>query len=307
LTKLRKKMLFHRNYQAFAGGHLKVFDYFRHTQAAGGYAAEIYVTPNSRPDHPWRGETSVVAEYQPEEADVLFIAGMDWQALDAHPGIQDRIPVINLIQHVRHASPGHPLFRFLSRRATRICVSAQVAAALRATGACNGPVHAIPNGIDRTLLPPLDPDPECDVFICGIKQRYLARRLANRVRRQGLSVDCLTAPVLRPDFLIRMSRARTVVLLPHVEEGFYLPALEAMSMGCVVICPDCIGNRAFCIDEVTALVPDYNAAAIEAAVARIARDPGLAATLRVQASSASRAFDIGTERAAYHQLLREAA
>jgi len=298
-------MLFHRNYQAFTGGHLKVFDYFRHTQAADEYAAEIHVTPDSRPDHPWRGETSVVAQYRPEEADVLFIAGMDWQALDAHPGIEDRIPVINLIQHVRHASPDQPLFRFLNRRATRICVSAEVAAALRATGACNGPVHAIPNGIDCTLLPPLDPDPACDVFICGIKRRDLARDLADRVRRQGLSVDCLTAPVPRPDFLVRISRARLVVLLPHVEEGFYLPALEAMAMGCVVICPDCIGNRAFCIDEVTALVPDQDAAAIEEAVTRIARDPGLAATLRDRASLASRAFDIGTERKAYHQLLRQ--
>lgn len=299
-------MLFHRNYQAFAGGHLKVFDYFRHTQAADGYAAEIYVTPDSRPDHLWRGETSVVAEYRPEEADVLFIAGMDWQALDAHPGIEDRIPVINLIQGVRHASPGQPLFRFLNRRATRICVSAEVAAALRATGACNGPVLAIPNGIDRTLLPPLDPDPECDVFICGIKRRNLAMDVADRVRQHGLSVDCLTAPVPRPDFLVRMSRARTVVLLPLVEEGFYLPALEAMAMGCVVICPDCIGNRAFCIDEVTALVPDHDAAAIEAAVTRIAQDPGLAARLSCRASSASKAFDISTERSAYHQLLRKA-
>ena len=63
-----------------------------------------------------------------------------------------------------------------------------------------------------------------------------------------------------------MSRGRLVVLLPLAEEGFYLPALEAMAMGCVVICPDCVGNRAFCVDEVTALVPDHDVAAVEAAV-----------------------------------------
>jgi hypothetical protein len=231
---------------------------------------------------------------------------MDWEALDSHPGIEDRIPVINLIQGMRHLAPEEPLFRFLNRRATRICVSAQIAAALNATGACNGPVHAIPNGIDHTLLPPRDPEPSCDVFIAD-KRRELGMEVAAHLVKRGFSVDCLTAPIPRREFLARMSRARLVVLLPLAEEGFYLPALEAMAMGCVVICPDCVGNRAFCVDEVTALVPDHDVAAIGAAVERIERTPGLAAALRERALSASKAFDIAAERAAYHQLLRRTA
>jgi hypothetical protein len=303
---MTKRILFHRDYEAFSGGHMKVFDYFRHTQAAEGYVAEIYVTPGSRPDHLWRGEATLLGEYRPEEADALFIAGMDWEALDSHPGIEDRIPVINLIQGMRHLAPEEPLFRFLNRRATRICVSAQIAAALNATGACNGPVHAIPNGIDHTLLPPRDPEPSCDVFIAD-KRRELGMEVAAHLVKRGFSVDCLTAPIPRREFLARMSRARLVVLLPLAEEGFYLPALEAMAMGCVVICPDCVGNRAFCVDEVTALVPDHDVAAIGAAVERIERTPGLAAALRERALSASKAFDIAAERAAYHQLLRRTA
>lgn len=304
---MRRRVLFHRNYQGFSGGHLKVLDYVRHTQAAAGHSAEIYITPDSHPDHPWQGDVTLVREYRPEAADALFIAGTDWQALDAYPGIEDRIPVINLIQGLRHAAPEGPLFRFLHRRATRICVSAEVAAALRATGACNGPVHTIPNGIDAAQLPPPALVPACDVFIGGIKQPSLAADLAERLRRRGLQVDDLTLAVPRPEFLARMSRARLVVLLPLLEEGFYLPALEAMAMGCVVICPDCIGNRAFCMDEVTALVPGADAVAIEAAIARVERSPGLAGALRSRATAVSRAFDIGIERTAYHHLLREAA
>jgi hypothetical protein len=38
---MTKRILFHRDYEAFSGGHMKVFDYFRHTQAAEGYVAEI--------------------------------------------------------------------------------------------------------------------------------------------------------------------------------------------------------------------------------------------------------------------------
>ena len=33
---------------------------------------------------------------------------------------------------------------------------------------------------------------------------------------------------------------------PHIEEGFYLPGLEAMASGAVVISPDAGGNRAYC-------------------------------------------------------------
>jgi len=48
-----------------------------------------------------------------------------------------------------------------------------------------------------------------------------------------------------------------VLTLPLEKEGFYLPALEAMASGCLVICPDCIGNRGFCIDRETCFVPSY--------------------------------------------------
>jgi hypothetical protein len=307
IASMTKTMLFHRTFRTFTGGHMKVLDYYRHTQAAGGYRAEIYVSQDSRPDHLWRGEIGQVAQYLPSKADVLFVAGMDWKALDDHPGIEERIPVINLIQSVRHASPARELHRFLSRRATRICVSAEVAAALDATGRCNGTIHVIPAGIDQGLIPPRCKDPPVDVFICGYKRPQLALDVAGRLARKGLSVDCLIAAVPRPDFLARMSRARLAVLLPYREEGFYLPALEAMVMGCVVICPDCIGNRSFCINGVTAVVPKDNAADIEAAVTRIARSPLTADELCSRASTVSLGFDVGAERVAYHQLLEKLA
>ena len=44
-----------------------------------------------------------------------------------------------------------------------------------------------------------------------------------------------------------MARARVTVLVPNPKEGFYLPALEAMALGTIVVCPDCVGNRSFCV------------------------------------------------------------
>jgi glycosyltransferase involved in cell wall biosynthesis len=49
-----------------------------------------------------------------------------------------------------------------------------------------------------------------------------------------------------------INQAKITVFLPYRDiEGFYMPALEGMALGTLVVCPDCIGNRSFCL-------PGYN-------------------------------------------------
>lgn len=299
------RVLFHRDYRHFSGGHLKVRDYFEHTRNCSRYQAEIYLEPGSAADHPWRGVPGVVDRYDPTRADILFIAGMDWAALDACPGIEERIPVVNLVQGLRHAKPDGPLFGFLGRRATRICVSAEVAQALEATGACNGPIHVIPNGIDFSLLPEGHGPAEYDVFISGLKQPRLAAELAARLQAEGYSVACQVQRLPRGDFLERLARARVAVLLPLREEGFYIPALEAMAMGLPVICPDCGGNRSFCIGGETALTPEPALEPLAMAVREVMRNPALAEALRRNGREMSLRHDIRTEREAFLTLLQQ--
>lgn len=298
------RVLFYRNYKAFSGGHLKVWDYFRHVRSSDLHRAEICLDPASAPASPWQGDPGLVDRYDPEGADILFLAGKDWTALAAHPGIEERIPVVNLVQGLRHARPETPHFGFLSRRATRICVSPAVAEALRATGICNGPIHVIPNGIDFDLLPGGGAATGADVFLGGAKQPPLARALAARLQAEGYRVDLQIDPLPRQDYLARMAGAPIAVLLPCAEEGFYLPALEAMALGRVVICPDCGGNRSFCIDGVTALMPPAAVAPLAQAVAEASRNPGLAQALRQSAKEISKMHDIRSERAAFLDLLR---
>ena len=61
----------------------------------------------------------------------------------------------------------------------------------------------------------------------------------------------------RDDFLDSMRRARVTLFLPNEEEGFYLPALEGMALGTIVVCPDCVGNRSFCLPGVNAFRPAF--------------------------------------------------
>ena len=56
-----------------------------------------------------------------------------------------------------------------------------------------------------------------------------------------------------------MSISSVSILLssPLIQEGFFLPALEAMKYSDLTIAPDCVGNRSFCFDEINCLMPKY--------------------------------------------------
>jgi len=300
-----RRVLFHRDYRGFTGGHLKVFDYFNHIKSSDQYQAQIYLTPSSAHNHLWHKEQAVIDFYDPGQADILFVAGMDWTALGGHPNIEERIHVVNLVQGLRHASPDGPLYGFLNRRATRICVSGEVAEALEKTGICNGPIHVIPNGIDFGSLPDSGVPCDYDIFIGGLKQPELAAELGVRLQGKGYTVDCQTRQIQRPEFLSRMARAKIVVLLPYEEEGFYLPALEAMAMGKIVICPDCGGNRSFCIGGVTSLTPPFQPDALEEAVAEVSRNPLLARNLSARARAFTFRHDLRTERDTFLNILQQ--
>ncbi len=302
---IKPSILFHRNYLRFRGGHLKVFDYFNHAKFSDQYHPEIYLTPQSCLIHPWVGEPRIKDHYNPKSASILFLAGMDWTALSAYPDIENSIPVVNLIQGFRHSTPSTALFRLLRRRAIRICVSDELAMALEATGICNGPIYVIQNGIDLGLLP----NSRClgseTIFIGGVKQPSLASALAERLRAQGYAVNCQTSHIPRSEFLEQLSRSKIAVLLPLETEGFFLPALEAMAMGIAVICPDCVGNRSFCVDKQTALMPLLDLECLEAAVKLLFLNPGLAAALCSKGKEMSLRHDIRTERNMFLNILHQ--
>lgn len=67
---------------------------------------------------------------------------------------------------------------------------------------------------------------------------------------------------------------------PLAEEGFYMPGLEAMAAGAVVISPDAGGNRAYCSFGENCLYVDLEDAAGYAETLRTLRDGGEAERLR---------------------------
>jgi glycosyl transferase family 1 len=268
-----RRVLFVRRFRGLTGGHVKVRDYFGHVGASATHDARIWFTRDSSwgEGNPWHDvKHRVVASPREARPDVMFLAGLDWTLVDG--GAERDLPVVNLVQHVRHADLHDPRRAFLARRAVRICVSAEVADAISAVRP-RGPVIAIPNGLDLAGLPePRAPEArDADVLVAGAKRPGLARRVAERLCRPGRRVVLLDSRVERSLFLAWLARTRVAVLLPNPREGFFLPALESMALGAATVVPDCVGNRGYCRDGISALVPDATEDALSDAAERALR------------------------------------
>ena len=274
----QKTLLFHVHYRRMHGGHLKVWHYFRHTLGSPDWRPRVYLDPDCtlEPDNFWHAERAHFADaYEPRRADAVFVAGpKTWDLLARDRPLEDTragCPVVAFVQGLRHADPQHFRYPMLRHPAVRVCVSEEVAAAVRATGIARGPVFACPNGTDVTVAAEdaavLDRAPRaCEVLIVGLKNPALAHELVQTLRREdAAAVSVLTEPVPRAEFLAALADAETALFLPHPQEGFYLPALEAMALGTFVICPDVGGNRAFCRAGENCLRPDYTPGALLAA------------------------------------------
>jgi len=295
-------LLFRRDFQGLTGGHLKVWHYFGHSTRSSRFTPRIHLTPLSTrgADNPWNHAVAgSFAAWEPTAAAALFVAGLDWEAVpDPCP-----VPVVNLIQHVRHAHAGDPRRRFLPRPAVRICVSEEVADAIRSTREVNGPVVAIPNGIDLENIPAAATR-DVPVLIAGLKNPPFAAALGERLRAAGLVVEVVSDLRPRGEFLELLSRARVAVTLPTEDEGFFLPALEAMAAGAIVVCPDCVGNRGFCLDGVTCLRPSYTLEAVaEAALRAATLPPAAAADMLAAAGAQARGHGLERERTAFLEIL----
>lgn len=308
---ISKKILFYRDFQGFSGGHLKVRDYFDHLNRIPGFCAQIHFSADTRwvSENPWNDlREEVLPQWQPEQVGFLFLAGLDWLRLSPAQRCDPPAPVINLIQHVRHADPDDPRYPFLRHPAIRICVSPEVASALHATGQVNGPVWTITNGIDLATLPVGSAWDErgSAALIAGLKNPPLARAIADGLRDRGLDADLIVDPLPRREFLTRLAYARVAVLLPHENEGFYLPALEAMALGCIVVCPDCVGNRSFCQAGINCHFPAYRADAIvQDVLLAHSMDATARAAMLAAAAQTARRQSLERERALLRQLLSQ--
>ena len=319
-TGATRTVWFHRQYERFQGGHVKHANYFEHIARLPGFERRITFTDvpgDAALQHQRRELWPAAAEerasdWQPRERDLLFVAGTDWRYLAAR-NLEDRPnPRLNLIQHVRHAHEGTELYGYLANRAVRICVSAEVAEAITATGRVNGPVVTIPNGTDCTPVDAAEMREDAfrtraePITIIGYKRPELAQSLSQRLEQDGVAHRLVMDFLDRDGFLGLLRSTRVAVCLPRDEEGFYLPALEAMAAGCAVVTLDCIGNRSFSRDGDNCLVA---AAGVEPLAEAVTNAVALTTAERERLLSSAiatvRSHSLDAERRRFHDVLRD--
>ena len=234
----------------------------------------------------------------------MVISGYGWDRFipdrfHANPPFR----VVYLLQSFARLDPSDSQFEHLFHPAVRIAVSDSLAQALRALDApVNGPIHTIPAGIDLTELKSGTRD--IDALVVGMKQPGFARAFQKLAEEAGLCTTCLDAPLPRGEFLAYLARARIVVCCPEAREGFYLPALEAMALGALTICPDVEGND-YCMDRVNCLKPAYGLDAMVDGLVQAASMPQPDARAIVEnARATARRHDLRYERARFQRLLR---
>ena len=320
-TEQARAVWFYRDYARFAGGHLKHSHYFDHVRRMPGFTPRI--TFGAEPSDPLRaderrrlwpaGDGAMAARWEPADRDVVFLAGVDWRYLHRSGLNELPNPRINLVQGVRHANAGTELHRYLGEKAIRICVSQEVADSISATGRPNGPVLTIPNGID---VAPFDsragdsPDEHAGrayaVTIAGYKNPELARALSRHLDGLRIEHRLVAELIERESFLALLARSRIAVCLPREREGFYLPALEAMASGCLVVTQDCMGNRGFCRHEENCLIAGYTPDSLVEATSRALTMRGRERRrMRRRARDTAAEHSLEIERQRFHAILAD--
>jgi glycosyltransferase involved in cell wall biosynthesis len=146
-----------------------------------------------------------------------------------------------------------------------------------------------------------------DMVIVGVKQPLLAFELLQHARKMNLRTVSISQLVTRDRFLEILGSARLALLLPLEQEGFYLPALEAMGTNTLVICPDCIGNRSFCRNGMNALVPDYSTEGIILMLKKAIQMSTTDISSMLEAAMATfHQHDLNFEREQFHWILDHA-
>jgi glycosyltransferase involved in cell wall biosynthesis len=259
------------------------------------------------PDNPWSSAREHVVRFgELVRPDLLFLSGVDWRLIERADRPESPIPIVNLIQHVLHACPDDKLgrYRFLGFKAIRICVGPEITRALERTGKVRGPIFTIPDAIDLARLGAIarSGPPEIDLLVFANKQPERGRAILGRLADAGRT-HIIEERSPHEEVLDLMARAAVTVFAPNPKEGFYLPALEGMALGTIVVCPDCIGNRSFCLDGENCFRPAYDDGEIVAAAREaLARRAELGAML-ANAAETARAHDLMDERSAFLEIL----
>lgn len=249
------------------GGVVKIFDYVNHALSLG-YEPVIACPEKYKPGLPVF-ESPRYRDITPENG-IRFIglenvgvgpddlAFLSWPT--HYPILEPKISnwarheqVIQIVQNVRWANPSFErgyAVRSLSRPMARIMTNDVVLEACRPYLNTSSITEVIQLGLDSGFFAKR----RSGGFDNPLKVGYttwksgVGDRVAEILSKSGgeFKFRAIREPVGWKDLRELYHWADVFLATPLIEEGFYMPGLEAMSSGALVVSPDAVGNRAYC-------------------------------------------------------------
>lgn len=292
-----KRLNFIRHFVGPTGGNIALRSFFTCARQHSGLQVRIAFTPETRDAGArfWGSELdSVELPFSHAfDADIVAVNGKDWRLMrSSYSG-----SVIHFVQHLGYAQDA-TLLEYLARPAFRVCVSEEVRTSIEHFA--NGPSWVVPNSIDPALFHPSTTRPAGSILIGGVKDVELGRRISAAFPNATLITEWMP----RCAFADLMRAHDIFVALPRANEGFFLPALEAMACGCAVVCADAVGNRGHCIPHRTCLQPKWGDAADHLlAIRRLLDEPALRDEIRSHGRSHAAQYSPALQRQRFHAVL----
>lgn len=218
--------------------------------------------------------------------------------------------IIHIIQNVRHVTPtwraGYPL-RLLTRPAARISTNDIVRDAVAPFVDDRGVHEVIPLGHDLGYFrKDRDGGIHRPVRVAHTAWKSdIGDRVADRVPDDRFTFRAIRDSVPWSDLRELYHWADVFLCAPNLEEGFYMPGLEAMEAGCLVVTPDVGGNMAYCRPDENCLLVGYED--VDDYVAALDEVTGWDDNRRAQVRDAGYAstapFNLDDERTAFGSFL----
>lgn len=308
------------------GGVVKILDYVTHARSLG-YPVWVYCPERIDPTSQLFATDRFRALLEDPEVrfhrkqrmavgeDDLFFVSLPNDFLVAFRRLLDGMSperIIHVIQNVRHVNPawrgGHGT-RVLTRPAARISIN-QIVADVIEPWLDPRSLHRVVNighdvaffARDRTgpLGRPLRVG--YTTWKSDVGDRVASMTAAAPVEFRAVR-DTATWAELRDLY----TWADVFLSTPGPEEGMYLPGLEAMAAGCLVVTPDAGGNMAYCTPGENCLLVGFEDAAayVDALTTIAALDAEAVGRLRASAYEMTTRFDLDAERAGFGDFLEE--
>lgn len=247
------------------GGVVKIFDYVNHAIELGcepvvcspepyGEELPLFENPRFSEISPENGIGFTHPErilVGPDEL-IFFSWPQQYKILEPWPGRETHHEqIIHIVQNIRHANPnfeGGYALRLLTRPMARIMTNEVILEAVRPYLNASSLTEVIQLGHDCEFFA----KERTGGFGSPIKVAYttwkshVGDRVASLLADTEFEFRAIRNPVGWNELRQLYHWADIFLATPLLEEGFYLPGLEAMAAGAVVISSDAGGNRAYC-------------------------------------------------------------